>query len=445
MISWFLLAMSKSAYFPAKYRPKFPLMGGKNTVLLSFALIMMVVFTADSAISYLSPVVMERQLGNVMLMGVILGFSSMVGTVCDLIFPQVFGDRPYTFHFRAVLMLMLTFPMCYILLPHQPWVFVLSMAIWGVYFEFLRFTEFNFIHTILPLSDHARGWGILETFRSVGLMVGPLMSGFLLDQVADERPTLPFWGVIGVLVLAIVLYKLYELFLFKWSDKQLASQHKQKLAEHSRSFMTELKIWSKLLRRLWLVYIFFLSMVMLDTTLWSVGALLSEELRHQHWFGGLLLPAYAFPSIFLSILAGRLAKYWGKKRMAFGMSLLAGLLMGFGCLFVQNAWLVVLVLFSASCMAIAYPEIYATFEDYMARLDTFGGDLVGLQATAANIAYIVGPILASFLAVYIGNYGAIAVASLWLSGVSMAALIWVPRKIKMPMHSLERIALAGAK
>ncbi len=430
-----LIAMSAFA-FPIRFRALPPAKLSHHSLLLFFAVVLMGLFIADGTMSYLAPVMMEERTGSILQMGMILSFSSLVGLVCDFVLPQFFRKRATGFFVRGALFIAAFFPLTFLLLPSVPLSFLLGMAIWGVYFEFLRFAQFTFIHRHLHTHEHSNAWGIFETFHAIGTVVGPLLAGYLLE--ADTTGKMPFLVVIGILVVTAGAFRVLK-FIHPAIHPPVDKQHIDP-AIQATSGRRELKVWWKLMGRLWPLYLFFFSIIMLDTAFWSVGAVLAEDLKTTHWSGHFFLPAYSLPSLLFSLLAVRFAKPWGKKRIAFILGGLAGCLLLIATWFWQDVRLVPVVFMAAACMAIVYPEVAATFEDYMVRLGDWGDDLVSLQATAANLAYIVGPITAGVVATLFGNVRTIGFFGGWLLVVSLLALALVPRKIKMPLSELEKVS-----
>ncbi|MCB0387169.1 MAG: hypothetical protein KDD43_17410, partial [Bdellovibrionales bacterium] len=67
----------------------------KSTLLMVFSLIVFFISFADAIMAYVSPIFMEEQLGSTFMMGIIFSFSSVVGLVCDFLFPQWFKEKPH--------------------------------------------------------------------------------------------------------------------------------------------------------------------------------------------------------------------------------------------------------------------------------------------------------------------------------------------------------------
>jgi len=159
----------------------------------------------------------------------------------------------------------------------------------------------------------------------------------------------------------------------------------------------------------------------------------------QHPAGGLLLTMYELPVILTGITAPRIYSYLGKKRTAFIAGIFAGI--SLICIpLLQNVYLILGMVFVTAFMSgIAFILIYATFEDYVTRLDDDGNNMVSIGQISQNVAYVLGPIFFGMISKD-GNYGhSFIAAGEILVFFSVLALITVPRKIKMPHKEIKEI------
>ena len=108
-------------------------------------------------------------------------------------------------------------------------------------------------------------------------------------------------------------------------------------------------------------------------------------------------------------------------------------------LFADSLWYLAVVFISSTFTSLAFPELNATFEDYVARLDNFSNDLVGLRSSAGSLAYIIGPVTAGFLASKLGNWQTITIFAGALVIVAAAMLYVIPRKLRMPKQELVEV------
>lgn len=394
--------------------------------LIAFSIVGFFVSLADAVVSYVSPVYMQVILNDSFLMGTIMASSSVVGLLADILIGEWFGNKRYNFFLFWGLFLGIMFPLSLYFLPPIVPIFILAMGIWGIYYEFLVFSSFHFIHEHQKPADHAHAWGVLTSFKAAAYLLGPLLASSLI--ISDIR--LPFLASASLFLVGLV-----GLFILKRSIKE-KSRHKHISDIKRISVLHELKIWKKLLTKIWPVWLFVLSIYVVDATFWSIGAVLSENLRQLHPYGGLLLPMYVLPFLFAGFLSREAALPYGKKRAAF----LAGVFNGVFLVlagFITNISILLVTVFVASVFtAIAIPEILAVIEDYVARLGIHSNEMVGLGRSAVSLGYVIGPIFAGGVAMIFGYQKTLSVVGGAIIVVSLIALIATPKKILMPQKKL---------
>jgi MFS family permease len=390
--------------------------------LLSFSLIIFLVSVGDAIMSYLSPVYIESYVSNSLIMGIVISFSSLIGLLCDLYFPKFFSGRGFAFFSWLTLLAALIFPAAFILLPPVVTVFLVGMAAWGIYYELLHFSQFHFISRFLPGNQFARGWGILTAFKSAAYLVGPLIAVFILPRGFSLSFTsaLLFFLAAG-----------FGLWLF---TKTVPQKHPASFTVSPTKLPIShvFRVWYLLWKKIWPLYIFLFFLSVIDSTFWTIGTILSEQLRTQSFIGGLLLPAYSLPALFVTLFAQKAASRAGKKRAAFITAAVSGLiLLPIG--FVSSAPILVGTVFLASLfLSLSFPEIFAVFEDYVKRLGKSGDEMIGLQASAVSLSYILGPIITGAIAEKFGPQLTFTVVGALLFVISLAAIVIVPRKIRLP-------------
>ncbi len=405
-------------------------LGNGTKLFLAYTSIVFLVGTGDAILSYAAPVHIESHVNSTLLMGLILGFSSLVGIMCDLLFARIFRGKSFRHFLGWLFVVAFVFPATILLLPPLPAFFLLAMAAWGIYYELLHFSHFHLIESVVKRSDHALAWGVLESFRSAAYFIGPFLAGWLIDRHVDA----PFYGSIGFFSAGLVGF----LFFLKATRAHHAPAAVKKV-EKSEGFVKEFRVWGALLRRVWPLFLFLVVCGFVDATFWSVGTLFAESLRAESAIGNLLFPAYTLPSLFIGLVVAPAARLLGKKRAALLAAAAAGVFLTLVGFVAAALPVVVLVFLFSLFFSLTFPEIYATFEDYVTRLGELGDDLVGLEGSAVSLAYIVGPILAGAIASVFGNGGSFAVAGVGLILVSLLGLAVVPRKIKMPQEQLAAI------
>ncbi|HKY73957.1 MAG TPA: MFS transporter [Patescibacteria group bacterium] len=398
------------------------------TPIIMYSLILFLVSLGDAIMSYIAPIEVEAHVSNTFVMGLVLATSSGLGFVCDFLFGEWFRGKSYAFFLASMFTFAFLFPLSFILAPPIVSAFLFAMAAWGIYFELIQFSNFHFINTYVEREDHASSWGILESLISLAYFLGPLFATFLIDRHVDG----PYYGALGFFTTG-----LFGFLLFWRAHRTRSRASTADTTTSKRSRFHEIKIWAILWKKIWPLYIFFFTAVLVDSTFWTVGALLSEDLRQQHPLGGLLLPAATLPSLFIGLFAGKLAHQFGKKRAAFFAGSCAGLILAVAGILQNVPLLIGTVLLFAVFHSVSRPEISATFEDYISRLGKTSNDLIGLQNSAASLAWVIGPIISGAFASWIGNSATLSVVGIIMFVVAVMALVVVPRKIQMPQKELE--------
>jgi hypothetical protein len=101
--------------------------------------------------------------------------------------------------------------------------------------------------------------------------------------------------------------------------------------------------------------------------------------------------------------------------------------------------LLTLVLLASTLGAVAVPEILAVFQDFVVRSGVFGNEIISLERSAENLAYILGPMLAGGIALVMGFQETFTVMGGILFLAASLAFLVVPRKIRLPQQELGKI------
>ena len=406
---------------------RFPLLDFIPPVLLGYCLLAFLLSLADALMSYTTPVFLENKLGNPAQMGILLGISPIAGILFDVFLEKNLANKSYLFFLKLTFLSAVCFPLIFILLPPSIIFLILAVLVWGTWYELTQFTNFRFIHVSATVPQHAASWGILSIFRSTAYLLGPLFASLLISYSFNSS----FYAVLGVLGIAFLLF-----LLFLKNQKNPARLETDQPGDKKITLACQFKVLRSLLKKIWPLWLFTFAILFIDATFWSVGTVLSEELKTRHPLGGFLLVAYMLPSLFIGLLAKRVSRPLGKKRAAFIAGLLAGLILAFSGLVKEPLLLLSLVFFSSIFSSLSVPEILAVYEDYVARLGRAGDEMVALERSSENLAYILGPMIAGAVALLIGSQKTFTVSGLFLAIVSLLALIIVPKKIRLPQKEI---------
>lgn len=391
-----------------------------------FIFVLFIIAISDAVMSYVTPVFLDKHIPNEVLVGIVFSASSAVGFIFDIYAGAYLKDKNHKFFLIWTSIMALSFPLILLFGPKKIIFFLLAMGIWGIYYEARSFCEFNYVKYFIPKQSYSLAWGVLVNLTALAYLIGPIIATNLLLK-SDELP-LYFSTLLFLIGLIFTLLFIYYL------NNSKKDNHKSFEKEDIKA---ELKIWKVLSGRLWIVWIMWFLLWVVDAAFWSVGIILAEKLKDVSIYGLYLIPLYMIPKTFMGFTVGKLSKNSGKKYLAFVSSLIGGIaliFMGYG----KNIYsILTFVAIGSAAFSLSVTALSATFEEYIERLGKFGPELIGLEQTASSLGYIISPIISFSIAsilneqLVFSTFGIVVV--LW-AGIS---LILVPRKIKMPQTKLK--------
>ena len=159
-----------------------------------YLLALMTLFWAiyEGTISYMTPLIISERGFSVTMMGIIIGTSSIAGAIFDFIACRIFTNIYYKRIFLIMLSLCLIYP--FLLSQANTFIlFLLTMSIWGVYYDLKNIGNFDFISRQVEKEDNVSSFGLVQIFQSVGLLIAPLITGFLLADGFNYQPLAMAW------------------------------------------------------------------------------------------------------------------------------------------------------------------------------------------------------------------------------------------------------------
>lgn len=379
--------------------------------------------------SYISPIFIESKMNSAILMGIIFSFSSVVGLLCDIVFPKIFTNRPHYFFLKATLLSAVFFPLIYLVFPNHVITFLLAMAIWGIYYELNLFSSFHFVRTYVGVQEHTKAWGLIQAFQTSAYAFAPLF----VVELLSYGYTINFLLVCFILGLTVIPTIIFRNKFVNKNDLKQSEKIPQK------SWFKEFKIWKLLFPKVWHLLLLQIAITIIDASFWTIGAIFTQQLSLEHQLGKFLLTAYIAPAILVGLFLGQNTQKSGKKRVSIISSVGAGIFLISYSLVDSVPIIILFTSFVSLLLGVAVPELKATFENYVSRLKEKNNEMIGLQGSSTSIAYIIGPISATFLAGFFGYKNAFSVLGTFLLGISLILLFIIPKKIKMPQIELEKI------
>lgn len=392
--------------------------------------ILFFILVADAILSDWVPVYMQNVLGGPLLMGLVMSFSSLIGLGADFVFPQLLSGTTVR---KLVLLAIVTgLVFCFVLLvttlipAGDSWWTVLAlllvaMAAWGIYYEFLGFASQQFVAETAGPHQRSSVWAVMGIFKNLAYFLGPILGGVLVTR--GDRTVLLVAGLISAVAYIFLLF-------FKLHNRPVVVE-----IEHI-NLKAEMSHWWVLMRHVWPMLLVSLMLGLVDATFWTTGTVLTESLSQKNWWGGLFLPMYTLPSLFVGVFVLRWGIYQGKKKWAETFMFLGGiflmLLFREGSIFYE----LTMVLLASTMLSVSYPLVDAVYSDIVFRMGRERKHLMGLSNSMVSMAYIIGPILSGLIASLVGERLTFVVMGLLMSVMAVFLLLVTPRKLKLPQTEI---------
>ncbi|KKT43362.1 MAG: 3-phenylpropionic acid transporter [Microgenomates group bacterium GW2011_GWC1_44_37] len=385
------------------------------------------VYVGDGILSDWVPSFIQNSVNSPLLMGIIISFSSLVGFGADLIFPQLLKHVKT----RKVLLMAIgsSLVFCGVLLWSVAWplivLFLLAMGVWGVYYEFLGFGGQAFVSESVPVTARSGVWAVMSAFRSLAYFIGPILGSYLAISKGD------YW-VVMVATVCVALGYLVWMIMGRSNRESVVDEPAERV-----SLLKEIQHWWTLSERVWPVLAISLMMGIVDATYWTTGTVFSDNLAKQNWWGGLFLPLYTLPMVFVGVVIARWGVYKGKKKLAEIFMLISGLLLVL--IGPSDSVIVALTvsLLVGTMLSVSWPMTDAVYSDIVSRMGSEGKHMVGLSGSTLSVAYIVGPIIAGLISQFVGEKNTFVVMGIVLTLVSLCLLVVTPKKLRLPQAEIK--------
>lgn len=391
--------------------------------ILFFSTALFFLRLADGIIAFWAPNQIQETLGNSTWMGIVISFQSVIGLLSDIYLPGILrNSHTKTLLYWAVILSAVT-SFIFIGSIYMPYIllFLVAMALWGIYYEFLHFAQFQFMGTAVPANMRTYGWGIINVSMSIAYFLGPLIAAFLLAR--------------GTLVTEAVFLSLLIIGLFVTVFLKILHNPAPEKLKHTGA-LTEINHWRKLIKVIWPAVVITSLLGFMDSTFWTTGAVWTEKLAETNPIGGFFLSFYQLPAIFLGFVVAKWGVYRGKKVLAEKFLIIAGVSLMLFAISDNILFLLLMVLICASAVGAIYPLIEAVYSDLISRMGHDKEDMIGLSASTLNIAYIIWPPIAGFIASQIGERLSFSYLGLLVILASIGLLATTPKKLRLPQTEI---------
>jgi MFS family permease len=385
------------------------------------------VYLGDGILSDWVPSFVQKSLSSPLVMGIVIAFSSVVGFGADLIFPQLLKGLKT----RKILMMAIgsSLVFCGVLFWSiaWPWVilFLVAMAVWGLYYELLGFGTAMFVSESIPAPSRSGVWAIMGAFRSLAYFIGPIVGSYLAISKGDN------WVVVVATSCVIFGYIIWRLMGRNKSEVALDESTER------INLLMEIKHWVVLFEHVWPVLMISLMMGIVDATYWTTGTVFSDNLAKVSWWGGMFLPFYTLPMVFVGFVVAKWGVYKGKKKLVEIFMLISGVLLTLLGVDANITLILITSLLVGTMLSVSWPLTDAVYSDIVNRMGREGKHMVGLSGSTINVAYIIGPILAGLISQFVGEKNTFVVMGVAMILVSIFLLIVTPKKLRLPQTEIQ--------
>jgi len=365
--------------------------------LYFFSLVVLLYAVVDGIILFFMPILAKEYLGSMLLVGLVLASSSFWNIVADLFLGLRSKPIDYRILTKASFLLMLALiginlvPIGHIFYVNLG-VLLLSMALWGFYFESMLLSTYDFVVVHTDKGEQAGSFGVIGVFRSLGYVIGPIIAGLAI--LASDSTVLFSAALFSLLGLAFFSLKCNHDF-----PQSEASPPSKRL-----NLRTELKIWEKIGRRLFPLLLITFSLGVYTGVVFSMTPILVETKPGFPLMGGFIVAAFFMPMILFAGLFGSLADKYGKRPFILGGAVLIILALSiFGA--ITDPWLAMaMALLAGTGMSLLYPSLEAQHASYIEDHLGEEEEVLGEMGVTINLGFIFGAAMAGFLVYLTGQF-----------------------------------------
>jgi|SRR5690606_3573122 len=409
----------------------------RMSIFTIFLFALFFVFIADSSMSFLFPILAENELGSKLTMGLVMSFSSVIGLICDFLFPQLFRGKSWKFYILSAIFLLPTFPVFTYLGVNlnSIFFFLLASGVWGIYFELIIFSIQKFIVSTQHREDFVSNWGSFHAFSNAAKMMGPLLGTIFLNLSLHNSPIF----VIPIQAIAIV-FVIFIAVIIKQKKHHASYGIEHPIRQIHLN--EELKYWRILFPTILPLFIAAVMFVSVDAAYWTLGGLFGTELftNGESSIEWLILMMYMMPSLIGSIIMSRVRMVNGKKKLMNIFLILSGFVLSTMIFFEDDKFALLMVIFvSTFLLSIAGALNEAVFTDLVKRLGKADIHLIGLNRVTSSLGYIIAPSLFGLLADRFSFVTTFSVLGFTSFVIGILLLIVTPRKLRIHAKEIKKM------
>ena len=307
--------------------------------------------------------------------------------------------------------------------------FIIGTIIWGIYYEFLSFSQQSFIISEDSSGEYTKDWGIIYAIGQITAILGPIIGSFLLGiDLLVSNFSINFIQVLSLILAAFVIWQLpYRPLISEQIEiKSLFTVRK------------EVNYWRILSFKIWPLILTNILVISVTATYWTLGGLLGQELVGKYNLDWLVMVLYFAPLVLGSLILVKVPVMNGKKRLS-NISLLIGGIILSSIFFFQTMQIAVFIVIVLSSFALSFagPLNEAVYSDLLDRMGKSRLHLIGLSKATVSVAFIIAPLATGILADKIGYYATFSFLGIIVAIIALLLLVLTPKKLKLPQTELK--------
>lgn len=364
----------------------------ENHQLFLMCLVIFVFTFGGGAILLTVPIIAEKIVRNVMVVGLIMGFPAFISMLSSIPAGSLSDSLGRKKILWAGFAVMIIFSLL-ISVANTLTLFLLAMLFMGLGNAIVNTASRAFIMDIAPGTSTSKYFGFFNTSASLGWAVGPLVSGALLFGGFSQG----VYYVAYLFSFTCLLAGFITVFIKETVKETKSIAEGFRLLFKERFYIKGFHEYSKLRLAGGIILALTLLFTFLDRIIWTFEPLYYSE-GIDSFTVGLILTMFILPYILFEIPSGFLADKYGKFKTLLSGLLLTGIsLIVFGST-KQSMLLLASAFFSTVGLALAWPSISGLLSDVSAKHER--GRIVGVWNTSEGLGFTLGPIIGGLIAGY---------------------------------------------
>ena len=393
-----------------------------------FTLLATLIFFGDASLAYFVPNYIEQTFHSSIIMGLVISSSSIVGLTTDIAFPQIFPSLSVKKSLLLTILFQLIFVGTLIATLFHPrlWLFLLAMASWGIYFEFLSFSSKIFVTKKVPHNLNSVAWASIMFGQSLSYILGPVVITLLILK-----------GNFAVLMTILAIVLTAQIITLLFPIKNTAVEEKEEKIVKTPLLSQEFGYWKVLIKVAWPALVVTFLFALIDSSFWTIGAILAQKLESAFFYAFLFIPLYVLPMLFSQLILMKAKVTAGKEKYAALFLLLGTITLAMTGFSTGGVILLIIALTTGFFNSLAFPLAEASHTDLEDRMGIHRQHLIGLSSSVFSLGYIIGPLLAGFLSNAYHERFSFSIIGAIAAAASLLVLLLAPKRSVLPQKEIK--------